>query len=682
MVESDKNQEIPPSIMEEIIDLKNRISHHDHLYYVLDDPEISDSEYDKLFRRLEQLESNFPRTITPDSPTQRVGGIPMDKFGQVEHSFPMLSLANVFKESEFLEFDSRIRRAFPSATNIEYFVEPKLDGVAIELTYINGLLITGSTRGDGSVGEDVTANVKTIRSIPLRLYESGPFQKASLIDIRGEIFMNRADFDALNRMRDEEGLQAFANPRNASAGSIRQLDPRLTARRPLKFKAHGIGRLHGASVDSQIELLNGLSELGIPSNLENSAMTRSADDAINHYHLLSRIRERLPYEIDGAVIKVNSFQMQASLGIKTRSPRWAVAFKFDPFQAITRILRIQVGVGRTGTLTPVAIMEPVNIGGVRVSRATLHNQDEIERKDIREGDWVLVQRAGDVIPEVVQVIQEKRIAGSSPYSIPDHCPVCGSNAVRLQGQAAKRCMNSSCPARIKESLRHFTSRAAMDIEGLGIKLIDQLVEKELVKSPADIYLLDIERLQSLERMAEKSASNIIAAIEASKSVSSDRFLYSLGIPLVGEHVAGLLMQNFGTIDALIAANSDVLQKIPGVGPEVAQSVIAYFSENKNREVVHGLLAGGVNVLPVMSAEILREGKMSGKSFVFTGTISMSRSEAKTLVQNAGGKVSGSVSRQTDFVVAGEDPGSKLDRARDLGVTILTEPEFISLVMSV
>ncbi len=669
---------VPQRIAREIEELREQIRHHDYLYYVLDKPEIADFEYDRLFRRLEELEQDYPELVTVDSPTQRVGGKPLQKFGEVKHAAPMLSLSNVFEESELLEFDARVKRTLNVGEQVPYVVEPKLDGVAIELVYEDGFLISGSTRGDGYTGEEVTANVRTIKAIPLKLHRSGWFSDASLIEVRGEIFMNRADFDKLNSGRDEAGLPAFANPRNAAAGSIRQLDPRITAKRPLNFYGYGIGRLVGTIPDTHWELLDGLRRLGVPINIENSALCNDIREALQHYRKLQEIRERLPYEIDGTVVKVNSMDQQLKLGLKTRSPRWAVAFKFAPIQATTKILKIEVGVGRTGTLTPVAIMEPVNVGGVTVSRATLHNQDEIDRKDIREGDTVVVQRAGDVIPEVVGVIKELRPEKSIPYSIPDTCPVCNSHAVRLEGQAAKRCVNASCPARLKETIRHFASRNAMDIEGLGVKLVDQLVDRGLVTNPADLYYLDIDALVSLERMAEKSASNILEALDRSRTVPADRFLYSMGIPLVGEHVARLLTTEFGDIESLSAKTESELQQVHGIGPEVAQSVAAFFRETRNRQMIDRFFEAGVKPVPLERTADRPETPLGGKTVVFTGTISIPRAEAKRAVEQGGGKVTESVSRKTDYVVAGGQPGSKLDKARELGVTILSEEEFQSL----
>ncbi|MFH1115856.1 MAG: NAD-dependent DNA ligase LigA, partial [Pseudomonadota bacterium] len=656
-------QGIPSDITDLVENLRRQIRRHDHLYYVLDNPEISDSDYDGLYRQLEEIERAYPSLVTADSPTQRVGGAPLDKFNQAQHAEPMLSLSNVFDENELFEFDQRVRKSLGTSTPLSYVVEPKLDGVAVELVYENGLLVLGSTRGDGYVGEDVTSNVRTIRAIPLKLEAKGVFASVDRIDVRGEIYMNRADFDRLNRSRDEEGLPPFANPRNAAAGSIRQLSAKVTAGRPLNFCGYGIGRTSGRIPDSHMEILEGLRDLGLPSNFKNAARCGDVQAVVARYTELREIRDTLPYEIDGAVVKVNSLAHQAALGLKTRSPRWAVAFKFAAVQAVTRIVRIEVGVGRTGAMTPVAIMEPVEVGGVRVGRATLHNQDEIERKDIREGDTVIIQRAGDVIPEVVGVVKEKRDPKSRPYRIPDHCPVCGSAAVRLEGQAAKRCVNSSCPARLKESIRHFASRNAMDVEGLGTKLIEQLVDRNLIGNIADLYCLNLEKLASLDRMAEKSASNILDALERSKDVAADRFLFSLGIPLVGEHAARLLIQQYGDVESLAATDADEIREVYGIGPEVAQSVTAFFKERRNLEIVRRLLDAGVSPRPLELPAPGPISVLSGKTVVFTGTLSMPRSEAKRIVQGLGGKVSGSVSRKTDFVVAGAEAGSKLDKAR-------------------
>ncbi len=674
---SDHNTSTPPQeIIDEIDVLRKTVRDHDFKYYVLDSPEITDAEYDRLFRRLQDLENQYPELITPDSPTQRVGGKPLEKFGQVRHAIPMVSLSNIFDESELLEFDARTKRSLGTGNELSYVVEPKLDGVAVELIYENGFLNTAATRGDGFTGEDVTANVRTIKWIPLKLQTRA---SDALLEVRGEILMNRADFDRLNEKREKLGLATFANPRNAAAGSIRQLDPRVTASRNLRFIAHGVGRIEGSIPDTHYGILEKLQSLGVPVNMGLTRLCQDIQQVLSHYRFLRESRDTLPYEIDGAVLKINSLDEQAILGMTARSPRWAVAFKFQPLRTSTKILRIEVGVGRTGTLTPVAIMEPVSVGGVTVSRASLHNQDEVDRKDVREGDMVVIQRAGDVIPEVVEVLKDLRPADSLPYTIPDNCPVCGSSAVRLPGQAAKRCVNATCPARLKETIRHFASRNAMDIEGLGVKLIEQLVDLGYVKNPADLYYLSKETIKRLERMADKSASNIVASIERSKTVTSDRFLYSLGLPLVGEHVAKILMTAFPDIGTLSEQDSVALQQIHGIGPEVAQSVISYLHEPHNQEMIHRLLSAGVTPEPLPQPFDKIQTELTGKTVVFTGTLSLPRSEAKRLVETAGGTVSGSVSRKTDYVVAGDEAGSKLDKARELGVTVLSEDQFRSLV---
>jgi DNA ligase (NAD+) len=673
---SDQSTSAPQEIIEEIDVLRRTVRDHDIKYYVLDSPEITDAEYDKLFRRLQDLENQYPQLITPDSPTQRVGGKPLEKFGQVRHAIPMVSLSNIFDESELLEFDARTKRSLGTGNELSYVVEPKLDGVAVELIYENGLLTTAATRGDGFTGEDVTANVRTIKWIPLKLQTR---TSDSLLEVRGEILMNRADFDRLNENREKLGLATFANPRNAAAGSIRQLDPRVTAARNLRFIAHGVGRIEGPIPETQYGILEKLQLLGIPVNMGLTRLCRDIQEVLSHYRYLRESRDSLPYEIDGAVLKIDSLDEQAILGMTARSPRWAVAFKFQPLRTSTKILRIEIGVGRTGTLTPVAIMEPVSVGGVTVSRASLHNQDEVDRKDVREGDMVVIQRAGDVIPEVVEVIKDLRPEDSRPYAIPDHCPVCGSSAVRLPGQAAKRCVNATCPARLKETIRHFASRNAMDIEGLGVKLIEQLVDLGYVKNPADLYYISKETIKSLERMADKSASNIVASIERSKTVTSDRFLYSLGLPLVGEHVAKILMTAFPDMATLSEQDTTALQQIHGIGPEVAQSVVSFLSEPHNKEMIHRLLSAGVTPEPLAQPSERVTTVLTGKTVVFTGTLSLPRSEAKKLVETAGGTVSGSVSRKTDYVVAGGEAGSKLEKARELGVAVLSEDEFRSLV---
>jgi len=673
----------PPDTLNEISreleQLRARIRRHDYLYYVLDQPEITDAEYDQLYKRLEELEQLHPELVTSDSPTQRVGGTPSPEFGELPHSIPMLSISNVFSEAELIDFDQRTRKAIGISGQLGYVVEPKLDGVAIELIYQHGALISAATRGDGFVGEDVTANVRTIRSIPLRLVGEGA--SISLVEARGEIFMERSHFDELNEERDELGLPAFANPRNAAAGSLRQLDPKVTASRRLRFLAHSMGRIESSLPETHWELLKHLSAMGLPVNLRHAKRCEGVSEALKDYHQLESVRPHLPYEIDGAVVKVDSLDYQHQLGFKTRSPRWAVAFKFQPIQALTRITRIDVGVGRTGSLTPVAVMEPVQVGGVTVSRATLHNQDEIDRKDIREGDTVLIQRAGDVIPEVVRVLPEFRLPENRPYRIPDTCPVCHSKAVRLEGQAVKRCLNVSCPARLKETIKHFASRNAMDIEGLGDKLVDELVTRGLVKTPSDLYFLKMEDLVALPRMGEKSASKLVAAIERSKTVPAERFLYALGIPLVGEFMARTLLENLKSIQGVMNSDAQTVQQLYGVGPEVANSLETFFSEPHNRGTIKKLLEVGVAPVKDAFEAPPSELPLANKTFVFTGALSIPRSEAKDLVERAGGKVAGTVSKRTDYVVVGEDPGSKRDRAVELGVKVISEKELLKLVMS-
>lgn len=681
MTQNNTKEKSVSALLSEIERVRNEIRKHENLYYNLDAPEISDAEYDRLFRRLVELEENNPELITPESPSQRVGGSPLEKFDQIQHAVPMMSLSNIFERNELLEFDQRVKKTLGRTSDIDYVVDPKLDGVAIELVYENGALVSASTRGDGETGENVTHNVRTIRAIPLRLNLSGALSALKLIDVRGEIFMNRADFDKINKERDDLGIASFANPRNASAGSIRQLDPKVTAKRPLNFLAYGVGRLQGVEPKTHYELLQLLARMGVPVNLAHTKVCKGIELVWDYYRELSDLRKSLPFEIDGAVVKVDPLSDQVIMGVKTRSPRWAVAFKFEPIQAITRIVNIEIGVGRTGTLTPVAIMEPVLVGGVTVSRATLHNQDEIDRKDIREGDTVIIQRAGDVIPEVVQVLKDKRSPDSRPYTLPEKCPACGSNAVRLEGQAARRCMNSSCSARIKETLKHFASRTAMDIEGLGAKLVEQLVDTGLVNGPADIYRLTTEQLSSLDRMAEKSASNLLKSIENSKETSLNRFLFSLGIPLVGEYVAKLLVSAFGSIETIATRTIDELTAIQGIGPEVAQSVSRFFGEPQNMEMIRNLIDCGVTLKITNDSPDGQTALLKGKVFVFTGSLGIHRNDAKRMVENLGATVSGSVSRKTDFVVAGLDPGSKIEKAAQLGVKILSEGEFLKMCES-
>ncbi|MCX8043124.1 MAG: NAD-dependent DNA ligase LigA [Desulfobacterota bacterium] len=665
------------TVQERIEELRNKIDYHSYRYYVLDDPEISDAEFDALMRELEQLEREHPELITPDSPTQRVGTAPAAEFEAVTHSVPMLSLANAMDETDVIEFENRIKRRI-GGQRIEYVVEPKLDGLAVELIYEHGIITIGSTRGDGVTGENITQNLKTIRSIPLRLRNGNDIAIPPVLAVRGEVIMLKKDFERLNQERLDAGETLFANPRNAAAGSVRQLDPRITAQRKLDFFCYGIADATGLPVATHTDVLAMLRAFGFKVN--EFTKCSSIDEVLTACRQLEDRRPELPYEIDGAVIKVNSISLQKELGTISRSPRWAIAYKFKPQQATTIVNDIIVQVGRTGALTPVAVLKPVRLAGVEIQRATLHNQDEIDRKDIRIGDTVLIQRAGDVIPEIVKVIEHKRTGHERKFIMPTLCPVCGGRVVRPHGEAVSRCTNSRCPAKLKESIRHFASRRAMDIEGLGDKLIDQLVDRGLVRDVADLYNLTLQQLMELERMGEKSAQNILSSIEKSKKAGLERLLYALGIRHVGERTAHLLVHNFKSIDNILKATRDDLLKVNEIGPEVSESIFRFFSDEENRRLLDRLRAAGVVCTPAESIPV--ETPLSGKTFVFTGTLhSMTRSEAEKKVISLGGKISGSVSKNTDYVVAGEDPGSKYDKAQKLGIPILSEKEFLKLIGS-
>jgi DNA ligase (NAD+) len=665
------NQEIDLKIKK----LRDDLSYHNYRYYILDDPEISDAEYDRLMRELQSLEQQYPELITPDSPTQRVGATPLEAFETVTHTLPMLSLDNGFDEAEIREFDTRIRKLLPAQEKIEYVLEPKFDGLAVELVYEAGRFAVGSTRGDGMVGEDITQNLKTIKTVPLRLIDR-KLPIPERLEVRGEVVFPIHAFEELNKQREQSGEPLFANPRNAAAGSLRQLDPKITASRSLEVYFHSIGQVIGYTFNSHWQFLDSITAWGLRGTPERR-LCEKLEEVFQFYHELEEKREQLPYEIDGLVIKVNNFAQRAAIGIKSRSPRWAIAYKFPARQEITQILNIKAQVGRTGTLTPVAIMKPVQIGGVEVSRATLHNQDEIDKKDIRIGDWVVVQRAGDVIPEVVKVIDSRRTGNEKKYQLPRICPVCGAHVVRLPGEAAHRCQNLSCPAQIKQQIGHFASRGAMDIEGLGYKLIDQLVDKGLIKDTADLYFLSKAQWANLERMADKSAQNIIDALEKSKTISLDRFIYSLGIRFVGEHTAGLLADYFKTLANLKKSTYDELLTIYEIGPQNAQSIVQFFNEPKNLDTIDRLLKAGIQI---QQKEQAASDKLAGKTFVFTGNLeSLTRDEAEKLVTSLGGRAASSVSKKTDYVVVGTDPGSKATKARDLGVTILNENEFNQLI---
>jgi DNA ligase (NAD+) len=662
---------VKPDVRREAERLRQEIQEHDHRYYVLDEPVVSDAEYDDLFRRLEALEKEHPELASPDSPTQRVGGAPQEKFGTVRHRHPMLSLSNVTSRDEMLEFDARIRK-FLNLERIEYVAEPKIDGVAIELVYEDGAFTTGSTRGDGTVGENVTPNLRTVRSVPLRLRGK---RIPPRLEVRGEVFYPVAAFRGLNREREEAGLPAFANPRNAAAGSLKQLDPSVTAARPLDLVCHGAGDLGDVPVKTYAELLTLFGDLGLKP-VPRSRLAGSLDDVFAWFDALEAERDALPYEIDGVVVKVNDFGLQRRLGQISRSPRWAVAFKFRPRQATTRVNAIVPSVGRTGVLTPVAELEPVSVGGVTVRNASLHNMDEVERKDVRIGDTIVLERAGDVIPYVVKVITEKRTGDEKRFEMPSHCPVCGAEVVRAEGEVAYRCIGAACPAKLRQSLRFFAARGAMDIEGLGDKLVEQLVERGLVRDLSDLYRLDAETLAGLDRMGEKSAANVVAQLERSKKTTLPQLLVALGIRQVGEATAKALADHFGTLQRLMDAEPDALTEIRDVGPEVAASIHQFFAEPRNRKVIERLLAAGVKPAAVTRAK----GPLAGKKLVLTGGLTaMSRPEAQRRIEALGGRVVGSVSKETDIVVVGSDAGSKLKKAKALGLRTMDEDEFLRLV---
>ncbi|MFH1081556.1 MAG: NAD-dependent DNA ligase LigA [Pseudomonadota bacterium] len=666
--------------LQRIESLRSLIRYHNRRYYQLDDPDISDLQYDQLMWELAELERAYPDLVTPDSPTQRVGATPLEKFEPFRHDTPMLSLANAFSETDIRDFDGRIKRLLGRTDAIRFVVEPKLDGVAVNLVYELGVFTTGSTRGDGAVGEDVTQNLRTIQTLPLMVVsgEGIPTVIPERMEIRGEVYIEREAFKGLNRRRLESGEPLFANPRNAAAGSLRQLDSRITAQRPLNIFCYAVGQVRGRRFQSQQDALDTLKNWGFPVNPQ-IREALNIDDCIAYYHQMDALRATLPYEIDGIVIKVDEMDLQEELGAVSRSPRWAVACKFAATQETTVIEDIRVQVGRTGVLTPVAILKPVRVGGVLVSRATLHNQDEINKKDIRIGDTVMVQRAGDVIPEVVKVIESKRTGTEKPFFMPIVCPECGSEVVRLDGEAAHRCIGMASPAQIRERIRHFASRSAMDIEGLGEKLVAQLVESALIQDPADIFYLTADRLMELERMAEKSAANLMAAIERSKNPPMEKLIFALGIRHVGERMARTLAKEFKSLEKLETAAMDDLLNIRDIGPEVSASITTFFHEPANINVIKKLQLAGVRPLEV--EDIPRpESAISGKSFVFTGTLlQMTRNQARKWVESLGGVWSESVTKKTDFVVAGEAAGSKLQKARAAGITILDEQGFLQLI---
>ena len=659
-----------------IDNLRSELNDHNYRYYVLDDPVISDAEYDRLLRELQSLEDTHPELITDDSPTQRVGALPLEGFGNIEHRIPMQSLANAMDSDELLAFHDRLIRRLGKEQAIEYIAEPKLDGLAVELVYENGQFVNGSTRGDGTTGEDITQNLKTIRAIPLALRvetQSAP----ALLEVRGEVFIRKDDFKKLNKQQEENDKPVFANPRNAAAGSLRQLDSGITATRPLSIFCYQAGVVEGTTFETHSEFLAALQNWGCPVNPEIKILN-GIEEAITFHSNLKSHRNSLPYEIDGSVIKVNNYALREELGVRSRSPRWAIAGKFKAQQETTVIEDIVLSVGRTGAVTPVAKLQPVKVGGVVVSNVTLHNQDEIDRKDIRVGDTVLIQRAGDVIPQVVKVIKEKRPSNTSPFKMTNTCPECDHDVYRPEDEVVARCQNLSCPAQVKRRIEHFVSKNAMDIDGVGEKLIDQLVEKNLVKSVDDLYHLTLDQLSELERMAEKSAKNTISAIDNSKSTTFHRFVHALGIRNVGEHVAKVLEKSFtGNIEIFMKTNAEVLEDIDEVGPIVAETIVKFWADETNVNIVNNCFKLGISLESVKNET---EQIFMGKTFIFTGSLeSITRKEGKEIVEARGGRAAGSVSAKTDYIVAGENAGSKLKKAEKLGIPVLTESEFMDLI---
>ena len=661
-------------VQSRIDELRREIDHHNHRYYVLDDPVVSDAEYDRLMRELTELEENYPEFLSPNSPTQRVGAQPLTEFSTVAHTMPMLSLQNAMSADEVTDFDKRVKKLL-DVTDVEYVMEVKIDGLAVELVYENGEFILGSTRGDGYTGEDITQNLRTIKSIPMKINGAGGVPIPELLEVRGEIYIGRKEFEELNKRRELSGEPLFANPRNAGSGSVRQLDPKITAGRKLNIFCYAAGEIRGVNFETHFQFLDYLKKWGFRVN-PYAKPCRNIDELFEHYNEIHDMRDQIPYEIDGTVIKVNRLDYQNILGAVSRSPRWAIAYKFEAHEETTMIKQIDVQVGRTGALTPVAILEPVTVSGVEVSRATLHNEDEIKRKDIMIGDTVIVSRAGDVIPEVVRVLKENRTGTEKPFEMPGKCPVCSEEVIRPPGEAIRRCININCPAQIKGSIEHFASKRAMDIDGLGEKLVEQMVDKGIIRDVSDLYYLTKETLASLDRMADKSAQNIVDAVNASKKRSFARFIYALGIRNVGEHISTLLAERFEHIEELAEATEEQLINIPEIGPEVSSSIVAFFSDGKNRETIRRILDAGVEIEygPVSKKTL------EGFTFVFTGSMkSMPRDEARKKAESLGAKTAPSVSKKVTHVVAGEEAGSKLDKARELGLTVLSEEKFLEMI---
>jgi DNA ligase (NAD+) len=669
---------IDKKIKEEIEKLVRELNYHCYRYYVLDSPVISDEEYDRMYFRLKELEEKY-NYVLPDSPTQRIGAPPLDKFEKVKHTEPMLSLDNAFSYEDLIEFDKRTKRLLKSEQEIEYTVEPKYDGLAIELTYVNGFLSKASTRGDGYEGEDVTQNIKTIKSVPLKITDTAHIPE--IIDIRGEVYMDIADFELLNKEREKKGEQLFANPRNAAAGSVRQLDPNITAARKLHLACYGIGSVKGIDFNSQSEFMEWLKSARFP-------VPAFFNKAIGIKNVITTIKEiedkrhSLPFETDGAVVKINSFNLQKALGIKTREPRWAIAYKFPAHQGITKIIDIQGSVGRTGVITPFAIFEPVKIGGVTVSRSTLHNWDEMKRKDIRIGDTVVVERAGDVIPHVISVIKDKRTGKEKLFPIPSQCPVCGSKVIREEGEVAVRCIGLNCPAQVQEKIIHFASRGALDIEGLGEKNVELFYSRGLVHNFVDIFRLKKEDLLKLPRFAEKSAQNLINAIEKAKHTTFARFLYALGILHVGEYASKLIAKNFRNLEDLYHVKPEQILKIKQMGEKIANSISEFFNDSKNIQTLNELKSLGLVITnPDFEGKESHKKPLSGLNFVITGTLPKPRNEVEEMIEKQGGHSSSSVSKNTSYLVAGKEPGSKLQKAMSLGVKIISYDELLGIIDS-
>ncbi len=669
---------------EAIEKLRQAIRHHNYRYYVLDDPVISDAEYDELMRDLEALEERFPELRTPDSPTQHVAGEVRDELGLAEHPFPMMSLKAVYDEDEVRKFDQNIRNEL-GVDSVDYAAEPKYDGLAVELVYEDGRLAVASTRGDGETGEEITPNVKTIKEVPLALLsEEGPGVPERLI-VRGEIYMRKDEFESFNKRRAQQGQDRFANPRNAAAGSVRQLDPNVTARRPLHIFVYGVPNAGELGFETHWDVLQALREWGLRVNVDTSKRCDDVDQAVRYHHAMAERRDELRYEIDGVVYKVNRLDYQDRLGVRTRDPRWALAYKFEPRRATTRLTDVEFQVGRTGKVTPVAVLAPVHIGGVEVSRASLHNQSEIDRKDIRVGDRVLVERAGDVIPHILRSISaaegrtdEER--ARERIRIPDRCPVCGGEVVMSEDRRQATCTNVSCPARLRESVTHYASREGMDIEGLGEKRAQQLMDAGLVERLSDLYGLTQDDLVSLERFADRSAQNLLDEIEGSKEQALDRFIYAIGIPLVGQHVAQILARRYETLDELMEASREELEAVDGIGPEVAGSVTTFFEDPQNREVIEEIREAGLRLDNPLYSPEEEAGPLEGLTFVFTGSLEgWTRDEVQRLVERLGGRATSSVSGETDYVVAGPGAGSKLDEARRRGVPVMDEEAFVRFV---